>query len=147
VGAAVVRFRFDVLDAVRAHWFGLTVLTLLKEFTTYLALLVSLRALGVGMDVLTAVEVFAVYTVVRLATLVEITPGNVGIAEALYISALTWASDGADSDQIVAAVFVFRMFTYLGPILMGGVCTAILARRFRAQAASVEEPVPPAAGG
>ena len=36
---------------------------------------------------------------------------------------------------IVAAVFVFRMFTYLGPILIGGVCMALLSRRFRRPAA------------
>jgi uncharacterized protein (TIRG00374 family) len=141
VGQAVVRFRFDVLDTVRAHWAGLTALTLLKEIATYLVLLTSLRALGAQRVDLTAIEVFAVYTVVRLATLIEITPGNVGIAEALYISALDWAAEGQDSDTIVAAVFVFRMFTYLGPILLGGICSMILARRFRAQAAA-----PPASG-
>lgn len=136
VGQAVVRFRFDVLDTVRAHWAGLTSLILLREISTYLVLLTSLRALGAERVDLTALEVFAVYTVVRLATLVEITPGNVGISEALYISALTWASDGKDADTIVAAVFVFRMFTYLGPIVVGGLCSLILARRFRAQAAA-----------
>lgn len=136
VGKAVVRFRFDVLDTVRAHWAGLTFLILLREISTYLVLLTSLRALGAQQVDLTAIEVFAVYTVVRLATLVEITPGNVGISEALYIAALTWASEGQDEDVIVAAVFVFRMFTYLGPILLGGICSMILARRFRAQAAT-----------
>jgi uncharacterized protein (TIRG00374 family) len=142
VGQAVVRFRFEVLDTVRAHWAGLTVLVLTREIATYLVLLTSLRALGAQRVDLTAIEVFAVYTVVRLATLVEITPGNVGISEALYISALTWASDGQDADTIVAAVFVFRMFTYLGPILVGGLCSAVLARRFRAQAAGPPGPPP-----
>jgi uncharacterized protein (TIRG00374 family) len=136
VGDAVVRFRFDVLDTVRAHWAGLTFLILLREVATYLVLLTSLRALGAQQVDLTAIEVFAVYTVVRLATLIEITPGNVGISEALYISALSWAAEGQDQDTIVAAVFVFRMFTYLGPILVGGICSMILARRFRAQAAA-----------
>jgi uncharacterized membrane protein YbhN (UPF0104 family) len=110
---------------------GLVGLFVLREVATYLILLVSLRGLGVEAQVLTAIEVFAVYTVVRLATLVEITPGNVGITEALYISALNWAAGGRDADAIVAAVFVFRMFTYLGPILIGGVCMALLSRRFR----------------
>jgi uncharacterized protein (TIRG00374 family) len=136
VGQAVVRFRFDVLDTVRAHWAGLSALVLLREISTYLVLLTSLRALGAQRVDLTAIEVFAVYTVVRLATLVEITPGNVGISEALYISALTWAADGQDADTIVAAVFVFRMFTYLGPILLGGICSGVLARMFRGQEAA-----------
>jgi uncharacterized membrane protein YbhN (UPF0104 family) len=142
----VVRFRFEVLDTVRAHWAGLTILMLTREITTYLVLLTSLRALGAQRVDLTAVEVFAVYTVVRLATLVEITPGNVGISEALYISALTWAADVQDADTIVAAVFVFRMFTYLGPILLGGLCSAVLARRFRAEAAAAASDAPPPSG-
>ena len=131
LGETVVTWRRDVVDIFRKRALGLVGLFVLREIATYLILLTSLRGLGVGAVVLTAVEVFAVYTVVRLATLVEITPGNVGIAEALYISALNWAAGGRESDAIVAAVFVFRMFTYLGPIVIGGVCTALLSRRFR----------------
>lgn len=131
LGETVVKWRRDVVDVFRDHALGLVGLFLLREFATYLILLGSLRGLGVESRVLTPIEVFAVYTVVRLATLVEITPGNVGIAEALYISALDWAAGGRDADAIVAAVFVFRMFTYLGPILIGGVCSALLPRRLR----------------
>ena len=130
-GETVVAWRRDVVDILRQRALGLVGLFMLREAATYLILLTSLRGLGVGAEVLTPIEVFAVYTVVRLATLVEITPGNVGITEALYISALNWAAGGRDADAIVAAVFVFRMFTYLGPILIGGVCTALLSRRFR----------------
>ena len=131
LGNVVVDWRRAVVDIFRRRALGLVGLFALRETATYLVLLVSLRGLGVDAQVLTAVEVFAVYTVVRLATLVEITPGNVGIAEALYITALDWAAGGQDSDAIVAAVFVFRMFTYLGPILVGGVCTPLLSRRIR----------------
>ena len=131
LGDTVVAWRYDVADIFRRLWAALVAISLTREVATYLILLGSLRALGVDADVLTAVEVFAVYTVVRLATMVEITPGNVGITEALYIAALDWAAGGQDSDAIVAAVFVFRMFTYLGPILLGGGCSVVLARRFR----------------
>lgn len=131
LGETVAKWRSDVVDIFTERALGLVGLFVLREVATYLILLASLRGLGVGALVLTAIEVFAVYTVVRLATLVEITPGNVGIAEALYITALNWAAGGRDADAIVAAVFVFRMFTYLGPILLGGVCTALLSRRFR----------------
>lgn len=143
LGDTVVTWRSDVVEIFRRRAVSLVGLFLLRELATYLVLLTSLRGLGVGSNVLTPLEVFAVYTVVRLATLVEITPGNVGIAEAFYISALSYAADGREADAIVAAVFVFRMFTYLGPILIGGVCTPILARRFRKVGAAV----PDAAGG
>lgn len=136
LGETVVEWRHDVVDIFRKRWLGLIALFATRDLATYLILLGSLRALGVDNDVLTAIEVFAVYTVVRLATLVEITPGNVGITEALYITALDWAAGGRDSDAIVAAVFVFRMFTYLGPILIGAGCSYVLARRFRRIAAA-----------
>ena len=131
LGETVVNWRREVVAVFRRRAPGLVGLFVLREVATYLVLLTSLRGLGVEARVLSPVEVFAVYTVVRLATLVEITPGNVGIAEALYISALSWAAEGRDADAIVAAVFVFRMFTYLGPIVFGGVCMALLSRRFR----------------
>jgi uncharacterized membrane protein YbhN (UPF0104 family) len=133
-GAVVVRLRFQVLDSVRQHWAALTGVVILKEVATFLVLLGSLRALDVERSVLTAIEVFAVYSVVRLVTMVEITPGNIGIVEPLYIGALLWASDGADEATIVAAVFVFRMFTYLLPILVGLGCGAVLSRRLRSTA-------------
>lgn len=131
LGDTVVTWRGEVVGIFRKRALGLVGLFVLRELATYLILLASLRGLGVGSLVLTPVEVFAVYTVVRLATLVEITPGNVGITEALYISALDWAAGGREADAIVAAVFVFRMFTYLGPIVIGGVCTLLLSRRLR----------------
>jgi uncharacterized protein (TIRG00374 family) len=131
VGNAVVRFRFEALSSVRDHWASLTVLVLLKDFATFLALLTSLRALGAQRVDLTVLEIFAVYAVVRLAAMVEITPGGVGVVETLYIAALLWASDGQNEAAIVAAVFVFRIFTYLLPILVGGICWLILARHFR----------------
>jgi uncharacterized protein (TIRG00374 family) len=131
VGNAVVRFRFEAMDSVRAHWASLTGLVLLKETALFLALLTSLRALGADRVELTVLEVFAVYAVVHLVSMVEITPGGVGVVETLYIGALLWASDGRNEATIVAAVFVFRIFTYLLPILVGGICWLILARHFR----------------
>jgi uncharacterized protein (TIRG00374 family) len=132
VGETVVRFRFTTLRSVRDHWAALSALILGKELATFLTLLGSLRALGENRVALTALEVFAVYAVVRLATMVQITPGGVGIVESLYIAALLWATDGADEATVVAAVFVFRLL----PILLGGVCWLLLPRALRHSAAS-----------
>lgn len=145
VGEAVVRLRFDVLETVRSKGGRLTLVVVGKELTTALALVVSLRSLDVGRVELTTVEIFASYSLVRLLTIVEITPGNVGIAEALYISTLTWAAPDTNQDVIVAAVFTFRMFTYLGPIVLGAGCWLWLrhaVRRRRAGAATRAEDDP-----
>ncbi|MFD0689093.1 lysylphosphatidylglycerol synthase transmembrane domain-containing protein [Actinomadura fibrosa] len=131
----VAGFRGDLRDSLRRHWRGMTAVILAKELVVYLVLLVSLRSVGAGRGLLTAVEVFAVYAVVKVATMVQITPGGVGITETLYISALLWASGGAGEDAIVGGVFVFRMFTYLGPILLGLVCWPVLGRVVRGRPA------------
>jgi uncharacterized protein (TIRG00374 family) len=131
VGRTVVRFRHEALDTVRQRWLPLSTVIVVKYLATYLVLLISLRAMGLDQELLTNLEVLAVYAFVRLLTLIEITPGGVGVTEVLYIGALSWATDGAAEDQIVAGVFVFRMFTYLTPILIGAVCYIILSRKFR----------------
>ena len=131
VGRTVVRFRHETLDVVRHHWLPLSTVIVVKYLATYLVLLISLRAMGLSQEVLTSLEVLAVYAFVRLLTLIEITPGGIGVVEVLYIGALSWATGGVDEDQIVAGVFVFRMFTYLVPILIGAVCYVILSRKFR----------------
>jgi len=130
VGNTLVRFRHDTLDTVREHWLPLSTVIVVKYLATYLVLLISLRAMGLDRVLLTNLEVLAVYAFVRLLTLIEITPGGIGIVEVLYISALSWATGGAGEDEIVAGVFVFRMFTYLTPILIGAVCYVILSRKF-----------------
>ena len=89
----------------------------------------SLRATGLARDALGFGAIAVVYTVVRLLTIVNFTPGGVGVTEALYISALLAATDGEYQSQIVAGVFLFRGLTYVGPILLGAV--ALLIWRFR----------------
>jgi uncharacterized BrkB/YihY/UPF0761 family membrane protein/uncharacterized membrane protein YbhN (UPF0104 family) len=128
VGRRIVHVRAGGFDVVRRCWGRLTVVIVARELTTFMILLVALRAAGAGRIMLTPVEIFAVYAVVRLATLVDFTPGGIGVAEALYISGLLWASQGTAEDAIVAAVFIYRMFTYLGPIVIGVVCWPVLAR-------------------
>jgi putative heme transporter len=91
MGEAVVRFRFDVLATARERGFRLTAIL------TYLAWLVSLRSLDVGRVDLTAVEVFA-WVLVRLLTIIELAPGNVGIAETSYIATLTRAAPNTSQD-------------------------------------------------
>ena len=89
----------------------------------------SVRAVGLGYDEVPVGAVAVVYTAVRLLTIVNFTPGGVGVTEALYTSALLTVTDGADQSQVVAAVFLFRGLTYVGPILLGAV--SLLIWRFR----------------
>jgi uncharacterized protein (TIRG00374 family) len=127
---AAVAFRRELIATLGAKGILLAGTVLLKYVATAVTLVVSLRAVGVPADVLPVVGVFAAYAVVRLATVVEITPGGVGIVEVAYAAALGWAAGtNAYDDQIFAGVLVFRLFTYVLPVPLGGVCYVIFRRK------------------
>lgn len=85
----------------------------------------SIRAVGLDSSEVPIGAIAVVYTAVRLLTIVNFTPGGVGVTEALYTTALLTVTDGADQSQVVAAVFLFRGLTYVGPILLGAVSLLI----------------------
>jgi uncharacterized protein (TIRG00374 family) len=126
-GQAAVGFR----DGLIATWHRRGPRILLAVVASYLCLgllfVLSLRAVGLGSDVAPLTAVVAVYCAVRLATMVEITPGGAGITEALYTGALLIVTGGEDQSVIVAGVFLFRGLSYAGPLLLG--CVALLVWR------------------
>lgn len=110
-------------------------------------LAISMRAVGLGTDAIPVGAVAVVYTVVRLLTIVNITPGGVGVVEALYTAAFLVVTNGEYQSEIVAGVLLFRGLTYVGPILLGAL--ALLVWRFRRswRAPAHPEPVGPASVG
>jgi uncharacterized membrane protein YbhN (UPF0104 family) len=126
---ATLHFR----DDLRTSWKTLGTTVTLAVLGTYITqgviFALSLRATGLGRDELSVGAVAVVYTAVRLLTIVNFTPGGVGVTEALYTSALLAATGGDYQSQIVAGVFLFRGLTYMGPILLGA--AALLVWRFR----------------
>lgn len=79
-----------------------------------------LQAAGVDLDL---VPLAAAYGVDRLLTLVPFTPGGAGVVEAGTAAALT--ALGAAPEAAVAGVLLYRGFTYLAEIPVGGVLTLI----------------------
>ncbi len=57
------------------------------------------------------------FAFVRLLTAIPLMPGGLGIIEVGLIAGLTTA--GGDKAQVVAAVLVYRMLTYVVPIAFG----------------------------
>ena len=125
----IVRFRADTIETVRGAGVTLVGVILLKYVATGVTLLVSLRAVGVPDDALSVAGVFAAYAVVRLVTVVEITPGGVGVVEVAYIAALTYVTGDAYHAEIVAGVLLFRVVTYIAPIATGAICYLIWRRK------------------
>lgn len=128
VAAAVMRFRTDTLELLGKRWLALALVVTARYVVVFLVLLLSVRALGIDSGAASLVEIAAVYAVVQLLLIVQITPGGIGIAEALYISALSVVAEGVPESSIVAAVLVFRTVTYALPIALGAVCYTIVTR-------------------
>ena len=136
---AVVKFRNRVIGLVRYRWIRLTAATILSHAALYLVLLTSLRVMGVSEDEVGWARVLAVFAFARLLTAIPLTPGGVGVVELALITGLT--SAGGDAPQVVAAVLLFRLLTYILPILLGAF-TYILWRRKRSWWTDSAPPLP-----
>jgi uncharacterized protein (TIRG00374 family) len=136
---AVVRFRSRVIGLVSHRWIALTVATVVGHLSLYLVLLVALRSMGVSDDEVSWAEVLAAFAFARLLTAIPLTPGGVGIIELALIAAITDA--GGEDAATVAAVLIFRLLTYVVPILFGAV-TYVYWRRNRSWR-DTAPPMPP----
>lgn len=125
-GASVVRFRRRALKLLRRRWPWLTLATAVGHLSTFALLLVLLRALGVPADEISVVEAFAAWSLVRLLTVIPITPGGLGVIELGLTTALL-AFGGSNAD-VVAAVLLYRLLTWL-PTLAVGLPSAFVWRR------------------
>jgi putative heme transporter len=136
---AVTKWRGRVIGLVRHRWLALTASTLVSHLSLYAILLTALRAAGVADRQVGWAEVLAVFAFARLVTAIPITPGGVGVVELALIAGLTQA--GGDDAAVVAAVLVYRVLTYLLPIVVGA-GTYVYWRRKR----SWLDSAPPLAG-
>ena len=114
---ALSKFRSRVIGLVRHRWLALTVSTVVGHLSLYAVLLVTLRSLGVSDDEVSWAQVLAAFAFARLLTAIPITPGGAGIVELALIAALTDAG-GADA-AVVASVLIYRLLTYVVPIVFG----------------------------
>ena len=89
-----------------------------------LLLVICLWAAGVPTAALGLIVGLAVYTLGRLSTLVQVTPGGIGVVEVAYTAAFTAYLGGRYQAQVLSGVILYRAGTYLLPILVGAVCGA-----------------------
>jgi uncharacterized protein (TIRG00374 family) len=134
---AVANFRVRVLGYVHRRWVELTLVTSVCHLSLFLVLLACLRVVGVSEQEAGWAQVLAVFSFARLVTAIPITPGGVGAVELALIAGITTA--GGERAEVVAAVLIFRLLTYVAPIVIGGI-TYVFWRRNR----SWRDSAPPA---
>ena len=132
-------FREHAIGLLRRRWLWLTLATLLGHLTVFLVLFASLRTIGVSSAEVSAIEAFAAWSLIRIVTSIPITPGGLGIVELGLTGALV--SFGGNQVEVVSAVLVYRVLTYVPPIAIGGICMLVWRRL-----PERETDEPPAAG-
>ncbi len=83
-------------------------------------LVVALRSVGVPPAAVGVADATITYALVRLVTVLPVTPGGLGVAELGLIGALGVAAGGHFPAQVAAAVLLYRGLTYLPPIVLAG---------------------------
>jgi uncharacterized protein (TIRG00374 family) len=116
---AVVKFRGRVLAYVHRRWVALTAVTVIGHLSLFLVLLACLRVMGVSEQEAGWAEVLAVFSFARLVTAIPLTPGGVGIVELALIGGISAA--GGERAEVVAAVLIYRLLTYVVPIVFGAI--------------------------
>jgi len=114
---AAVRFRAGVIALLRRRWHWLTLSTFVSHLSLFLVLLLALRHVGVAESQVSWIEALAAFAFVRLLSAFPITPGGLGVVEFGLAAVLVVA--GGDKAEVVAAVLVFRVLTFLLPTPVG----------------------------
>ena len=85
----------------------------------FVVLQLCLTAVGVDWATLPPAATLTAMAVVGIVALVPITPGAVGVSEVAYIGLLSAVAGPDASEPITAAVMLFRVAQWLGPIPIG----------------------------
>jgi len=117
-GEQAVAFRRRTIELVEKRWLAITVTTVMSHLALWLVLLLALRHVGISEGEVSTLQVLAVYAFGRLLGALPITPGGLGVVELGYIGGLVAA--GGNEPQVVAAVLLFRVLTYVVQIPLGG---------------------------
>ncbi len=116
--AAFAAFRADSVTLLRARWLALTITTIIGVLSVFLVLVFAVRAVGIVGVRVTFTEAFAAWASTRLlSTAFPVTPGGLGVVDVGLTTALR--GFGAKAQPAVAAVLLYRVLTWLPPIILG----------------------------
>jgi uncharacterized protein (TIRG00374 family) len=128
VADAVMDLRTELHDILNRDGLEAYGAAVLAKLAWFLVLMVSLRACGVGPEVISPATVLATMAIVSFVALLPITPGAIGVSEVAYIALLTAAIDPAYAAQVAAAVLLYRVAQWLIPIPLGWALLIVMRR-------------------
>jgi uncharacterized membrane protein YbhN (UPF0104 family) len=118
--SATLQFRDNVLDVAQFRWKWVTAATIANHASMAALFFVSVRAVGVTSDDVSAPWVLLAFALGRLLVMIPVSPGGLGLVDLGFIGLLSlgWGA-GANADLLAAGVLLYRGLSYLPPILIG----------------------------
>ena len=129
---ATAELRQRTVDILAERKARLTAITLSAYWLSGVLLVVCLWLSGVPYSELTMVTGLALYSVGRFLTIIQVTPGGVGVVEVVYVALFMLVVPEQYNAQVVAGIVIYRILTYALPIFVGG-GTYLVWRRMRAR--------------
>lgn len=134
----LLSFRADTSAMLAERGIRITVTTVLANIAFWLVLLACLRASGLTQEQVSWQASLAAFAVVRLMTVLPLTPGGLGIVELGLTAPLIVGLGSGASARVAAAVLLYRALTYLPSLPLGAVAYAWWRHGSRAAAVSSE---------
>lgn len=128
VSGAIHRFRDQFGEVLRARGLVSLLLAILSQLGWTIVLIVALRICGVPESALGPFEVFAVYGLVMVITIIPLSPGGAGVPELLFITGLTAIAGEQYNAQVTAGVFLYRLYFWFLPIPLAWILLKVVRR-------------------
>ncbi len=112
-------FRADTSTMLAERGLRITVTTVLANIGFWLVLLACLRASGLTQGQVSWQASLAAFAMVRLMTVLPVTPGGLGIVELGLTAPLVAGLGTGASARVAAAVLLYRALTYLPSLPLG----------------------------
>jgi uncharacterized membrane protein YbhN (UPF0104 family) len=128
VSGSIHRFRDQLGIVIRRRGLAALAVSIASQFAWVIVLIVGLRMTGVPESVLSPGEVFAVYALVMVLTIIPLSPGGAGVPELLFISGLTTIAGTGYEAAVTAGVFLYRLYYWFLPIPLAWILLKVVRR-------------------
>lgn len=139
----VLEFRDDSVEVASTGWRRAMLASVLGKAAQFQILVIAMRVVGIPSEVLSVSEIFVVWTLVMLVTMIPITPGGIGVAELSYVWLFTSITGDPWASLVAAGVTTYRLVEWALPIPVGWALT--IRWRRRVQRGELADPSSPAA--
>ena len=129
IAKGVMDVRDRSKDTLSRHGRAGFAAAVVAKLAWFVVLELALWSVGLTPDVLPPPDVLVAMATVALVALIPITPGALGVTEVAYIGFLSAIAGSGLTDEITAAIMIFRAAQWLAPIPIGWILLVIMRGR------------------